>query len=394
MAHLNHRFARLASYLYKRDSATKIVRYLPTYPAKTYLEFNTSVHIYSRQIFSLILQSFGHLIENMKVTYNEMGTSEQTNRILSKYCSKSLVSLELGELCSSDAKTFRTPFERVEKLTIGKVLSSKSMWTTGLDFRFFRKTLKLNEVFPQLKKLSFTLTEVPHSNMFAVQFPKLEHIEIGYLHPMFVDYSRQYLAKAAAFIENIFKMNQQITNLTIFDINTLQCLKIAVDNLPKLEFLKVELLEESEKYFYFGDKINFDNVKQLEIKFARKNNMFKFLTFKRLNEATLVCNVGNCVEFPWKSPNLRKLHVKGFSFGNGNIMRLTAKVPNLEELRIANDPRIDADSLITYIESNEKLRKIIFVHNNDDIYHSLSELLPQEWKISRENSILRLEKQN
>lgn len=394
LSQLNERFASVADYIFRRNA--KSIVYLPTYPIQTYLEIGDVVRIFNYKTFASILQAFGHLIENIKITYSEIGTPTQTNRILSKYCAKSLKSLELGELTRSDAKTFRTPFEKLEKLTIGKVFSSKSflssLSSSNFDWNIFRKSMKLNKIFPKLRSLSFSLTEVPHSNMFAVEFPKLEHIQINYLHPMFQHFSAQYLETAAAYTENIFKLNPQVRNLTITNIYTMQCMKMASDYLPNLNHLSLHFLEKQEIIFYFGEKIHFNTVKRLELNIKRRTNLFKTLTFQQLTGLKLICRSEDCIDFPLENKHLRGLRIEGFLAENDFFEQLSMKVPNIEELIIADHVRFDVDSLFNYIETNEKLRKISLITGSNRMNVSWGEDLPGGWKMERSKYVLNFTK--
>lgn len=393
LSQLNERFASVADYIVSRHA--KSIVYLPTYPIQTYSEIGDVVRVFNYKTFASILHAFGHLIGHIKITYSEMGTPTQTNRILSKYCAKSLKSLELAELTGSDAKTFRTQFEKLEKLTIGKVLSSKSFLSSlssDLDWNIFRKSMKLNKIFPQLRSLSFSLTEVPHSKMFAVEFPKLEHIQINYLHPMFKHFSAQYLATAAAYTENIFKLNPQVRNLTITNIYTMQCIKMASDLLPNLNHLSLHFLEKTEKVFYFGEKIHFKTVKRLELNIKRKTNLFKSLKFQQLTDLKLICRSEDCIDFPLENTHLRELRIEGFLVENDFFEQLSMKVPNIEELVIADHLRFDAESLFNYIETSERLRKISLITGNKRKNLDWCKDLPEGWQMERSNYVLNFTK--
>lgn len=385
MMEANPKFAPLAVYLFKRNSIAKTFQYLPTYPPQTMVDWHQHTSIYSRKIFEKILKAFGHLIQHMKVTYNEIQGSELTNKLLSKYCSKSLVSLEVCDSDAADLKTFKKPFEKVVELKIKPLptlQSSLLSWPTQLVFPMFQKYLKLNQVFPELRKLIFTLNEVTNLQMLSVEFPKLQDMQINYLHPMYREYTESgYQPKTAAFTEKMFIKNAHIRNLTLTNVDRFQYLKDASDNLPELEFLKVAFVEQ-QNYgrIFFDDKIHFKTVKKLDLWFGRHVEFFDTVTFDQLIEVNLNCKGGSCGSVPVKNKQLTKLHVEGYTFENGKLLKLIQNVPNLENLFLENDPKFeDTDSVIEYMKRSVKLNKFSFVNGNKKLRNSLRAALPDGW---------------
>lgn len=179
--------------------------------------------------------------------------------------------------------------------------------------------------------------------------------------------------------------------MSLTNCNSFDYLKIASDLLPNLVELHVNLVLLRER----NDEItfNFPNVKKLQVKMSKRIDLFNTVAFGRLAELDLNCSGFKCKTIPFEHLRLKKLQVSGFMLEYGKLLEFNEKTPNLEELFVASDSKIDANAIVEYLKNNNNLRKLRFVSRDQVLYDVLSKWMLSGWTLSNDENVVTLEKQ-
>lgn len=375
----------MAADVFKRKFASKII----TFNSASEKSIHEAVLICDYKTLTLTLQQFGHLIEKIEISYDdiEVDQHKEISELLLKHCSDSLASMEIIQWETNALWNFEDPFKNVNILTIHGDPKLKSPKFFHI---FSKKPMKLNEIFPSIRQLNLLNMFVSNPLDFGVEIPRLNHVNIVFFPAPFNEPLVDYFSKTKPAIKKLFENNQQIRNLSLINCNSLDFLKMASDLLPNLVELHVNLVSLREHI----DEIPFDfpNVKKLQVKMSKRIDLFNTVAFGRLEELDLNCSGFKCKTIPVEHSRLKKLQVSGFMLEYGKLLEFNEKTPNLEELFIASDSKIDANAIVEYLRNNINLRKLRFVSSDQVLYDVLSKWI-HGWILSIDDNVVTLEKQ-
>lgn len=340
------------------------------------------------KLFTVVLQKFGHLIKNIEINYDDidMDQSNEISELLAEHCSNSLISMELIQWDKSALKIFKIPFTSVQNLTIHGDLKLKS---SAFYNPFSKKAMKLNKMFPELRQLNLNHMFVSMPSVLGVKFPALETVSIIFFPQPFNEPRVDYFTKTKPAMESLFANNPHIRRLSLSNCNSFDYLKIASNHLLNLEQIDVDFVPLKEHDFEM--KIAFPNVKKLQVKMSKRIDFFKTSSFGQLKELNLLRSGSKCNSLPLENLSLTNLTIHGFSLQYGKLLEFNEKTPNLEELLIASESKIDANSIVEYLKGNQNLKKLTFSSSDQILFDVLSKWI-QGWKLSRDEFSITLEK--
>lgn len=387
----NKKLTELADDVFKRKFARKAIGIfgpLSMDPRYSVHILDTIITNYNFEVFSLILKTFGHLIEKVVIGYDGITLDQRKDihNLIFEY-SRNLTSVELMEWDENVLKAFTNPLLAVDHLTLSGNLKTKS---DGV-FNFFDKnSLKLNEIFPNIRKLSLDRLWVTNPSILNVHFSQLDYVRITLLPAPFNHPLEYYFSKAKPAMEKLFEKNPQIRNLTIHNCNSLDYIRIVAENLPELEYFRVNFGRIEENYS--GNQFHFENVKKLYMKIGNID-LSQIMTFGSVEEIRLECIERECNNFPFNTvSSLKKLFIVGYS---EKILKLAENVPFLQEIFIVSESDIEASAMIRFIVGSKQLGKLILVSPfGQTLFDTITRHLSTEWKVTKNNFIFTLEKQN
>jgi len=354
-------------------------------------ELETHISIKNYNLVKLTLQVFGNHIKTLVIDYKEIDLNQrkEIHRFIDGHCTDSLTAMTLMGMDENVLKNFRSPLKMVENVTIDGELKSKSHSILHLSSIFSYKNLKLNEIYPGLRRLTLNRMNVPDASIFDVEFSQLERVKITllpapYNEPFINDF---YKTKPAMI--KLFEKNPQIQTLILQNCNSLDYLRIA-SSLSNLNLLQVNFLPFEEKYI--GSKIRFSNVKKIGFNMKYNIDLSETVIFDKVNEFVLVCSgKKECKGFPIKG-NFNKLYIVRYSFSNEEFLELDKKAPNLKDVFIASDEDINRFHVLNFIQGNRKLKNLRITSQNEELFKILTQNFKYGWRLAQGGGIFTLER--
>lgn len=390
LARISDVIAKYAVDLYKWKYASKpilISDHLSEQEKSSVGELETHISIKNYDLVKLTLKVFGNHIKTLVINYIEIDLNQrkEIHRFIDRHCTDSLTAMTLMGTDENVLKNFRSPLKMVENVTIDGELKSKSYSIIHLSSFFSYKNLKLNQIYPGLRRLTLNRMNVPDASILDVEFPRLEHVKITLLPEPFRNYS--YKTKPAMI--KLFEKNPQIQTLILLNCNSLDYLRIA-SSLPNLSLLQVNFLPLKGEYV--GSKIRFMNVKKIGFNMKNNIDLSEIVTFEKVNELVLVCGgKEECKGFPIKG-NFNNLYIVRYSFSNEEFLELDKKAPNLKDMFIASDEDINRFHILNFIQGNRKLKKLRITSQNEELFKILTQNLKYGWRLTKGGGILTLER--
>lgn len=340
---------------------------------------HTHIYIENVQLSALILRVFGHLIHQISINFFYITSVERNHieRVIENFCSESLNRIDFLGFDIDVLSTFTKPLRGVERVTIqGKFISSDV------------NVLGLNELFPNLRQLSLSYIDVFHPNMFDVQFLQLEHFDINLQRISVQQSPEDFIRNMKMAVENLLRKNPTIKSLILSDCDSLDVLKIVSEYSLNLEEITVNFIALDQ---YKGKQMDFFNVKKVD--FAWTNyNMSGVMLFDKLEDMKLSCIARECIEFVKQNRNVKKLNMFGSSLSAQDILTIADTLPNLVELTLVSDVKIQADPIIQLIQKSKNLEKVILDVFGTELFNVLSHQVTGDWTIKETTYKIILEK--
>lgn len=343
------------------------------------------ITIFDCDIFEKTLKRFGHLIEKMNIQLyrsDDMGRFKIAEDI-GRYTSNSLKSIRLAFCSTKMVDKFQRTFTKLENLTISGDLSP-----SGAIYSAHRPLKKLNEVFPNVRKLSLDYMAISDPSVLDVTFESLSHLQINFLNVPYEATPDVYFNYTQPAMLQLFKRNPLIQRFDLGGCYSMGFVYMAAEHFYHLHELSIEFAPFKEKYD--GPKMSFPNLKKLTLR--QNGKFFKSATFPELRELFLTCAAKSCTDFPKQNQNLIRLHIEGYNFKNETILQLDERAPNLEDLFIKGNSGIDMKSVIEYVEESLNLKMFRFINKDDDVLKNLTNHFASGWNVARKNSVVTLER--
>lgn len=384
VAQVSKNFAYYASNVFHRTfadhefiifyDASKLNKSTPQYP----YEMNAGQIGISD--FSSILQTlkhFGRFIRKFRLELRDDNSehSQIIYKFIENYCTDSLTDLDMANL--DILKYVKKPFTRVEHIRIRNYLAHLE---SNQPF--------LNETFPALREfaLSFHTDNIEPLNCF---FPNLEHVSVKGTF-------------GADSIEKFLRTNSHIKEAEIRTFYPESFFLKFPSLLPNVEHLTVY---EVPYGYPYNQEIRFENVTRLSAMkgFNPKAEIF-FPKLQELN-MTWISDAAHWSVFLKKYPDLRRFSLTYSNRSDEEFNELFEHLPNLEELFITKadyplqyhnptfeEESIHIETIITFVEINDKLQLLSLNGYTEDDKVILQEKLEPEWSIDYKDNRITLER--
>lgn len=381
IAETNEPFRLLATDVYKRKYSQKSVDITQHSYKEDIIEYSDSFNIEKFDQISKLFQFFGHLITKVEIhgirTEIKTGlrhifdrTIEHGIKDILKLVNNRTVDLKELILSGREHDPFKyvdKPFSNVETLSLFEI---KYNTLSG-------EHLKFNELFPNVRRLNVNTVYVNEINSLIVPFKQLEHLSIN---------SYEIIA-----IGELIKKNSQIRNFT-FCHGSIDLMRILCNDLPNLEYLEINFVFPIN-LMYNGNLIKFETVKHLKInsKLEAEHTVDfpKNIFFEQLEVLDLQLRVGahfpdEWIEFIGRNVHLKKLKLDVWYMFDEHFTSLIGNLPNLVEAFFVLDKRVTAETIITFLDANEILKKLELLSISKNIFQKLKIQIEHEWKLTEE----------
>ncbi|XP_055326382.1 uncharacterized protein LOC129580199 [Sitodiplosis mosellana] len=306
-----------------------------------------------------LLRCFGHSITKLKIIYGSSQNATldvKIDRYVSKYCSKSLVEIELKHCASRTLNDLKKPFSSVESLYF-------------VSCELGSKLSELNKWFPKVQRLEFLgANELSDCNDIAVNFPDLQHLSL-YL----PDVEKNRLNQKH--FAELLRLNPNLQKLYIYGHIDAKHLQSFSKHLQHLESLEIH------PFGYFSNAKNgtahFPNVRKLKLRgWARRFPM----TFDKLEELIVISIVMDqtLANFISKHKTLTKLNYAGNKYGEpGALLKIT--LPALDEVDFGYCA-FPIDEVITFMKKCTSLKKLTLRFCDEKDYQTVQNRLGNKWR--------------
>lgn len=317
---------------------------------------------------SKVLIHFGHVISSLRIEHYYLPNSRalEIYKLVNSHCSETLVHFYLSDELEDAIEHFSKPFKAVEFLTLDgefKKLSSSK-------FTF-------SELFPAVCNLDLSLVRIQQIDCTDLVLPRLTFLYIRIWDDQALYFSE---ADAAQLIKNHPKIRELILRYPSRNL-----LKIVANGLFFLEKLTLQHYEErtddDDEAIYFG------NLNKLAMERCARS-MVSNVTFGNLQEFQTDAFPSQCIRwinFIESDKNLRHfqstLHIH-----EAQIVRLAQADLNLEDVSILCAADVRVDSVMQFIESCKRLKRIqlrmLSINFLNTILSALKQRFREDWIIT------------
>lgn len=365
----NDSFLELSQYVYNGvEMLKRIKKRIPfVKPSnKPQIEItNDHIRIESMQIALKTLRTFGHVIRKIQLKLTNADTIESIAiiRYVEKYCSNSLTELTMRITLGNVLKHLSKPFKKVEHVVyLYRITSAKG------------QPIPINQLFPSVRKLTFSILDANDDNFLTVHFPHLEHVHIKEV--PYVD------GADSQFADGLLAKNPQIRSVSL-DLYVGGLLQ-KISKMPQLEHFTFKWSES------IPTEVRFENVK----KFTADDQMYadpRNLLFPKLQEFEINffrCNYNIWLAFLRDHLNLKGLHFHVNDITDSQFIHFTSMLHHLEEMYIyrlsgrERESSIRVDLVIKFIENHDKLMKLHLETCDEMDGNILRSKFSGEWTIS------------
>lgn len=311
---------------------------------------------------------FGAIVSNLMINF--LGSKKvEVGNLLQKYCSDSIVNLDLAFCSRDDFQSIDKPFTKVEKLTIIESTLSENL-------------SQLNTWFPSLTKLELIYANFAQPKQIEVNFAHLEHLEIYNLE---MDLPEPTLRE-------VFRLNPQLKTLVLLCDYGIDFLRLLSRKLPQLE--ELELWAPKNRFSNFNDeKIHFKSVKKFTLNADSHRGSFvvnmplgfnglQELTFDGFNQFK-----GQLLDFVMECKDLRKLKLMPFiddwdDLTCEDLEKVVDSMANLSELEFCADTFVVED-VIQFLSKTRKLKKVNLLFIELPLCPHFLVEIEAKWQISK-----------
>lgn len=363
--HHKYRFNRLEISTQNLDGFEQVIK-------EPFKEAPNLLTIHDVQLALKVLKHFGEYFQEIKFSYlydlSEFNLNQIT-RLLNEKCSNSLIQLEL-EMRHDLLEKFTGPFAAVEDLTIG----SRNVQ--------FSEGIRLNDLFPQLKRLKLVLSKSSY-NFINSTFPNLEHFHI---------YTSETNHLNDGNVRELIHKNPTIRSIEPL-IRDSSLLEYISQHLPNVEHLTI--------YSALNGNFQFKNLKSLDFSFGDVDSIDKLSMpcLESLKFKYFPIQSSKWMAFFKNYTQLRHLHFANtFSMHRlRNLDELTADLEHLTEVTIEMIIDDEIDPIAAFLSNHKELNRCSFPANvfQPEKQQILRERLEDQWIVDfkigsfqRKNTIL------
>lgn len=307
-----------------------------------------------------VLTIFGLSISKLKIEYVtfDLDKMKQMNEVIGKYCSNSLIVLDLNRCNGFELIEMAVPMPKL------RVLSFKKGYIAG-------NALNINRIFPNMTDLI-----IDESQLYDElgTYNKLENLTLNLA---------QHEPSTSG-IKEILRQNPQLKSLEIKHC-PLEILRTIKKHSPNLENL-VLIDPLHRQHCIFADKIHFGTVKSFKFREIVLTALKIPFTFDPENLRTLDVSANGDLHDIWLDFILQNKELKNLrliiDIKEDQLRRIGTELQNLIEITITVNKYIEIGNLIKFIEDNNSLEKITLPWFDRDNITELNEKFEQDWNTS------------
>lgn len=315
---------------------------------------NNTIRIDEREDCVYMLKHFGRFLQNINIIYitNNSSDVDVINQSLNKYCTKSLKQLQSDfPFVAFNLEKFTKPFEEVEVFT---------SYITEYELKP-SQPLRLNEIFPNLRRLDITLdTADLNINFINGVFPHLNHFRL-IVQQRFSDPKSVDLFKH---LKETITKNPTIRSIEINLKYPKNFLKFLSQALPDLEHLKLNHFRIDN-----SETVQFKSLKKIVLNAFFPANMtnlpyLKLPHLESLEMAYLPGFFDEWRQFFKNHTHLKRLCIRENSNLVGHLPQLNALVatlPNLRDFTISIFSYNGIESVARLIRTYEQFGNVQFI---------------------------------
>lgn len=334
------------------------------------------VYIYDFDLALDILKYFGSFIQKLSIKHHIESARkwEILSTSINKFCTESLIQVDLGAVNQNSLQKFTAAFENVKDFTV-QVANNEI------------NTRKLNETFPRLQRFSIKMTSNADYSFIDCELPHLEHVFFSTV-TVDSDWYSRYMANQPidlrsneAAIKKLLQKNPQIRSIDLnnFSIGFIRNLKQLMPNLKSLALSSLDLHEEI---------IHFEKVTEFSLKKVVPFSPAQ-ITFANLQTLRMFYNdnyFARWREFIRANKNVTRLEIDidNINLPTTQLAVLTAELPHLIEMTLKNAFIVTVEAIIQLARDNVQLETFTYICSETN-ESALRESLQDEWKISKEN---------
>lgn len=339
------------------------------------LRFENSVYVSGLKLALSVLEHFGMVILNLKITFHETPDRiDEVKKVLdyvNKYCNN-LESMYLRTFAEDALESLKTPFPKLADLSLSGKLNKLS-----------NNPLGFSDIFPNVKNIIIQWLDLTDgTNAF---FPHLEYLYVQGI----------YGPNSEEAIKDLILENPRINSI-FFESTKTSMIKFLADNRVNVEFLTIEELKSDYMY-----DIHFDSVKTLRIDRLSVGDL-GVITCPQLK--SFYCRLGQfpCVQFIANNnnTNLRRLSLNNIhTLSSDGLNMIMKNTPNLCQIDFSCGNEIDVDTLIQFMEESKYLRRLeLYVDpfpqnkTNELKVRVENETMAQEWSVKHEFEFVIIER--
>lgn len=317
------------------------------------------IHI-NYDLIEKFLKAFGGSIKRLHIKYRSIPRDKQNfvTKLVSSYCSKTLLEFNARSCKNGAFNGIKTPFEMVNRVYFFCEWSESG-----------QNSLPFNELFPKVRIL---LLNYPGDDIYNYHYTDLMKLFV-------------YKNASNNFIR-IIKNNPQIQHLILKE-NSMDVIKTVSETLHELKILDIEIPSDLESYK--GPAIQFEKIEEVSITSNDCKIDANKIKLKNIDSLKLYLS-GNVedeyAEFIGGITALKSLFIFDGSFSKSTFSKLSQKLSTLSEVDIVFDSSVDADDIWKFVQNNKKINNVHFdCSGSEEFLQDMRSKFGKEWKIDTEN---------
>lgn len=355
-------------YAEKEISAVYFDWRIPDYVGKLVIEELDRVRVVNYGFLLKILKYFGHSMMKLFISFAYISNSTELMASIRENCAKSLFELTLVECKGTELAEIDAPFQNVEFLSIHGHYPFKTLNSKSLNF---------TEIFPQLRRLTFSAKVQVNDESVVQVYSNLAHFQLN---------SRDERTNMNLFkqeqIDQVLRLNTYIRTLSLTGIKR-SLLKTVNEYLPRLDDFEIEYFDNGH-YEASHEIVTFANIRSLKIKSWHQISLENAL-FTKLEELTIDLRpeaLINWNEWFRQHSNVTKLMVKK-SLHSDNSMEFSrfAEIwPKLTEVAVACES-VKQGEILEFVLNSKQLKTLTLTRINDQKIEYVRDHLDAYWNI-------------
>lgn len=283
------------------------------------------------------LKAFGRSIKKLQIKFEMIPETLHwtTTKLVSDYCSETLLMFQVSSCKSGAFETVTQPFKMVE------VVVFDGEWTdAGTSSWTFDK------LFPKVHALELRCTG---GNIKDIYNNNYKHLKVLKLY-----------SPTAINLDTILKKNPRLKRLRLVE-NSMESLKIASERLPRLEGLDFQIPTTES---YKGPSIQFESIESVSITASQFNAIKpKQIQFKHVEKLQMIL-IGYTsewvVDFVKDIYGIKSFVLSSVEFNNSTLSKLSDNLGTLVQAFIDIDSSVDAECISKLLHSSPEMDALQF----------------------------------